>query len=159
MTQIRNDSLGAESGFTLVELLVTVAVLMILGGLSLCSYILYKENAEYAKGTATLRNARTALGVGELELPDGYALAFTQTGTSGGMLAGEMARVMPGANTPGGVRLGVEVNDCSETSGPMDRALYVVSEPCLSKESARWQKFCGGMEILLEHVSNPTPCT
>ena len=147
-----------EKGFTLVELLVTMAILMILAGLSLASFMLYKENAEYAKGSSALRNARTALGVGELELPDGYSLAYTQSGTGGGNLAGEMARVMPGANTPANVRLGVEVNQCDELSNPMDRAMYVVSEPCHTHEAARWQKFCGGLEVLLEHVANPAPC-
>ncbi len=149
----------SERGFTLIELFVTIAILSILSGLSIASFILYKENAEYSKGSATLRNARTALGVGELELPDGYSLPYTQTAGSGGMLSGELARVMPGANTPSNVQLGAEVTLCSELSAPLDRAAYVVSKPCLSKQEARWQKFCGGLEILLEHVSNPAPCT
>lgn len=158
-SQNPQPSLGAEAGFTLIELLTTMAIISILSGLAISTYFLYRENAEYSKGVATLRNARTAYGAGELELPEGYSMAFTQTGVSGGNLSGELSRVLPGANTPGQVRLGAEVNQCDEGSDPLDRAAFIVSEPCLSEQEVRWQKFCGGIEILSEHVANAAPCT
>lgn len=154
-----NSLLNSERGFTLIELLVTIAILSILAGLSVTSYILYKEKAEYSKGSATLHNVRTAFSVGELDLPEGFSLAYTESATVGGDLVGPLAQVLPGANTPGGIRVGVEVSACTETSSPLDRAAFIVSEPCLGKEQLRWQKFCGGIEVLMEHVSNASPCT
>ncbi len=148
-----------EEGFTLIELLVTIAILGILCALGGASFILYKESAEYSKGTATLHNARTAFNVGELDLPDGYNLAYTESGTGGGDLAGPLASVMPGAALPIGVRVGVEVAFCDDTSGPFDRAAFIVAEPCNASEQLRWQRFCGGVEVVVEHVANPTPCT
>lgn len=155
----KNTSISADSGFTLIELLVTVSILGILAGLSLASFTLYKQNAEYSKGSATLHNARVAYNVGELDLPQSYALSFTESGTNGGDLSGELARVMPGTNVPDKVRLGVEVSVCDDSSDPMDRAAFLVAEPCYSNEELRWQKFCGGIEVLTEHVANPAPCS
>jgi len=148
-----------EQGFTLIELLVTIAILGILASLSIASFILYKENAEYAKGTATLHNARTGLNASEMDLPEGYTLAYTESGTGGGDLSGALAQVLPGISLPPSVRVGVELAVCNESSNPMDREAYVVSEPCNSHEEVRWQKFCGGLEVLLEHVANASPCT
>ncbi len=153
------DKALGERGFSLVELLATVSILGILSALSIASFILYRQNAEYSKGAAAMHTARTALKVGELELPDGYSLAFTQTGTSGGGLVGELARVMPGGNTPNAVRLGAEVSLCDDASSAFDRADFLVVEPCLAQEEVRWQRFCGGTEVLLEHVGNASPCT
>jgi prepilin-type N-terminal cleavage/methylation domain-containing protein len=158
MKNTSNSLTHSESGFTLIELLVTIAILSILSGLSIVSFIVYRENAEYAKGTATMRNARTALSAGQLDLPDDYSLAYTQTDTAGGKLAGQLAEVMPGGNMPNEVRLGVEVSACDQSSGPFDRADYLVVQPCRAKQEIRWQRFCGGTEVLLEHISNASPC-
>ena len=148
-----------QLGFTIIELVVTVAILSILTGLSLASFTVYRENAEYSKGTATMRNARTALNVGVLELPEDYTLDYTESGLSGGLLSGELSRLLPGANTPDQVRLSAEVSACDESSGPFDRSQFLVVEPCRSKQEVRWQKFCGGAEVLLEHVTNASPCS
>jgi prepilin-type N-terminal cleavage/methylation domain-containing protein len=149
---------GDEAGFTLIELLVSVAILFILAGLSIASFIIYKDNAEYTKGVATLKNGRTAMSVGELELPDGFTLPFTKSTESGGPLVGVLATALPGANTPIHVKLGAEVVPCNDRSGPFDRSQLLVAEACRSSKMVRWQKFCGGTEVLLEHVSNPAPC-
>lgn len=148
-----------QSGFTLIELLVTVSILSILSGLAIAAFTVYRENAEYTKGAATLRNARTAMDVGELELPDDFSLAYTTTGTSGGDLPGVLSTTMPGISTPIDVRLGAEVNACDSSSNPLDRRELIVVESCKSTQSVRWQKFCGGVEVLLEHVNTPTPCS
>ncbi len=148
-----------EKGFTLIELLVTIAILSILAGLSIASYTLYKENAEYAKGTATMHNARTGIGAAELELPDTFSMAYTQSSTDGSALSGLLAQAMPGVSLPSNLRVGVELSMCNSASDPMDRAAFVVAEPCRATESVRYQKFCGGMEVLLEHVANPAPCS
>ncbi|MFN8389526.1 MAG: type II secretion system protein [Bdellovibrionota bacterium] len=158
MKSSNTESLG-EQGFTLIELLVTTSIIAILSALAIVSFIVYRENAEYSKGSAAMRNARTAMGAGELELPDGYTLPFTQTTSAGGLLSGELAHIMPGGITPSAVRLGAEYNQCDDSSGPFDRAAYLVLEPCLAKQEVRWQRFCGGTEVLLEHVSNPAPCS
>ena len=152
------DLLRSESGFTLIELLVSVAILFILAGLSIASFIIYKDDAEYTKGVATLKNSRTAMSVGELELPDDFTLPFTKSSEAGGPLVGVMSTALPGANTPVNVKLGVEVVPCDDSSSPFDRNQLLVAEACRSSKAVRWQKFCGGTEVLIEHVSNPTPC-
>ena len=153
------DLVKNEKGFTLIELLVACSIISILSALSICSFIIYKQNAEYAKGSATMRNVRTALKAGQLDLPDDYTLAYTQSSTTGGVFTGELAKALPGGNVADAVRIGVEINTCDESSDPLDRADFLVSEPCRGTQEVRWQRFCGGTEILLEHVANPAPCT
>lgn len=148
-----------EQGFTLIELLLTCVILIILGALSIGSFFIYKENAEYSRASTTMRNARTAMTVGEMELPEGYELAYTTTSTNGDPLPGALATALPGGVVPKDVRLGAEVNICDDTSSPLDRAQYLVAQPCRAKQEVRWQKFCGGIEILSEHVANPAPCS
>ena len=148
-----------ERGFTLIELLLTSVILIILGALSIGSFFIYKENAEYSRASTTMRNARTAITVGEMELPEGYELAYTTTTTTGDPLPAALAVALPGGVVPAGVRLGAEVNVCDDSSGPLDRAQYLVAQPCKATQEVRWQKFCGGIEILTEHVANPAPCS
>lgn len=148
-----------ESGFTLIELLVTSTIILILAALSIGSYTVYKQGAEYAKSQATLKNARTAMGAGELEWTDGYSLPFTQSSITGGEMTGVLGVAMPGGNLPADVRLGAEVSPCDETSGAMDRAQFITVEACRARESVRWQKFCGGVQIITEHIANPAPCS
>lgn len=151
--------LRSEEGVTLIELLTVLTVIAALAGLSIVTYTLYRLQAEYTRGTVTLRNAKTAYYVGEIELPEGFSLPYTLSSSTGQAFSPEMSKVLPGANAPSGVRLGVEVNSCDENSSPFDREAFLVAQPCLAKEEARWQKFCGGIEISLDHLSNPAPCS
>lgn len=136
----------------------TVSILGILSGLSIAAFNVYRENAEYTKGSATLRNARTAMGAGELDLPDDFVLAYTTSGTGGGSLPGGLGTTMPGIATPIDVRLGAQVDACDTSSNPFDPSKLIVVESCRATQSVRWQRFCGGAEVLLEHIDTPTPC-
>ncbi len=148
-----------ERGFTLIELMLTCVILIILGALSLGSFFIYKENAEYSRASTTMRNARTAMTAGEMELPEGFELTYTTTTTTGDPLSGALATALPGGVVPKDVRLGAEVSACDGSSSPLDRAQFLVAQPCRAQQEVRWLKLCGGIEILSEHVSNPTPCS
>lgn len=156
---VQGELMRDERGFSLIELLTVIAILGVLVGLSMGAYTIYRENAEYAKGDATMHQARTALYAGESDLPDGFTMAFSQSTTTGGTLIGAMGQAMPGAVMPKDLRLGVEINACGPLSGPFDREKFIVSEPCRAKRAIHYQRFCGGSEILLENVANPAPCT
>lgn len=150
---------NGQSGFTLIELLVTTAILMILTGLSLVAFKTNKALAEYTRGEATLRSAKTALNAGLLELPEAYDLEITDTGFDGSLLSGELASAFPGFRPPQNIALSAEVTHCDESSGALDRASLVSIKMCRIGQSIHWQRFCGGTEVTLERVAISDSCS
>ena len=148
-----------ERGFSLIELLTVIGILGILASLSLSAFSIYRESAEYSKGDATMHSARTALYAGELDLGEDFTMAYTTSTTTGGALVGPMAQALPGMIMTKDLRLGVEVNACDDSSGPFDRAQFIVAQPCRATRELRYEKFCGGSEVILENVANPAPCS
>jgi prepilin-type N-terminal cleavage/methylation domain-containing protein len=149
---------NSQSGFTLIELLVTTAILMILTGLSLVAFKTNKALAEYTRGEATLRSAKTALNAGLLELPEVFSLEITDSGYDGSGLSGELASAFPGFRPPPNIGLAAEVATCDQNSSALDRASLVSIKMCRIGQSIHWQRFCGGTEVTMERVAITDPC-
>ena len=147
-----------QNGFTLIELLVTTAILMILTGLSMVAFRTNTILAEYTRGEATLRGAKTALNAGILELPAGYAMDITDSAYDGSSLSGELATVFPSFRPPSNIQLSAEVAYCDESSSALDRSSLVSIKMCKIGQSIHWQRFCGGTEVTLERVAISDTC-
>lgn len=149
--------LQREEGFTLIELIITTSMISILTALSWGAFWIYKDNSEYARAEVTYRNARTALEVGEQELPDGAAIAFQYTATTGGNVLPPLADFVPGASVPDDVRLGVMYRDCGGMANMALNSL-LVAEPCQATKQVRWMRFCNGIEVLMPKIPQPKGC-
>ena len=86
-------SLG-EHGFTLVELIITTAIIAVLGAIAISTFAEYRENAIFSKAQNDMRNARTALEAGIDDLA-GLGFIDESSGTIGGPVAVDMAVALP----------------------------------------------------------------
>lgn len=148
----RVDFFSGDKGFSLVELLVVLAIMGIVSGLGITGLSVYKDSAEYSKAESTLRTARTALSISELDLASGFSLGLTYSGTSGEPLEAALSNVLPGASVPREVRIGVLYNSCEGADGA-DIKSIVYSQPCRSKRQTYVTKDCAGNEIVLSNVA------
>ncbi len=146
-----------ESGFTLVELLTTCAILAVLSALSVSAFRVYSREAEYTKAEATLNYARKAIVVGEEDVPAGFNSAYVSSGVDGEPLEGVLAQMLPGASASPSVKLSARWLDCNG-QGPFAEHQLLVAQPCAGKKEVRWQSFCGGASVLLQNVGNDNPC-
>lgn len=144
-------SLG-NKGFSLVELLVVIGIMGIVSALGMTGLAVYKDSAEYSKAESTLRTARTALSVSELDLALGFSMGLTYSGTSGEPLEPALSAVLPGAGVPKEVRIGVLYNSCEGADGAAIKSI-VYSQPCRSKRQTYVTKDCAGNEIVLSNVA------
>ena len=151
-------SLQSEAGFSMIELLTITLLVLILSGLSIVAFNTYKQSAWMASGDNVYHNARTKLAISELDLPDGYMLDMTRSATDGTMFSGELANLLPGMTAGNKVRLSVSLAVCDESSDPLDLNQLIVIEPCLAVQKIQWEKFCGGIEVMSNRMSNPLPC-
>lgn len=147
MTHSQNPILNTK-GFTLVELLVSIAIVGILAALALTGFTIYKQDAEFAKAESDLRNARVSMEAGSQDLPDGYSLPLTYTSTTGGAVEDPIEEVLPEGVTSKDVQLGVNYESCAGSSPDVHQ--YIVAIACKGGENnARtWTKTCDGLEIL-----------
>lgn len=147
-----------ENGFTLIELLYAVSILGILASTMWGFFSLYKEEASYGVAETALKQARTALEIGDAEAETGTSVAYTQTGTGGGLVSNPLLDVMPGYTTPNDVRIGVTYRKCA---GPGDPGInhYVVAEPCNAEKQARHTRFCSGIELIQADVPQAKGCS
>ncbi|MDD2942177.1 MAG: type II secretion system protein [bacterium] len=151
-------SKSCESGFTLIELLYVVSIVGILSSLSWGAFYVYKDDAEYSRAEYTLRNAKTALEVGDQESANGASAGFEYSGVDGSGVGGDIGNVMPGMTVPKDVRVGVLYNKCSNAADAMTINQFIVSQPCNSTKHIRYTRFCGGAEITLPEVAQDKGC-
>lgn len=142
------ESAKKESGFTLVELLVTVSIIGVLAQLSITSFYIYKGKAEFAKAASLYRNARTAEQAGTDDLGSSFTMSYTESTDSGGALAGLLAGLLPGITMPKDVIVGASVDSCS-SGGGMDPNLVLVVKPCRGDgKHIEYVRLCNGIDTL-----------
>ncbi len=156
---MRPHAAGAEAGFTLIELLYTMSIVGILSSMAMASFYVYREDVEYHKAEYDLRNARTALEVGDHEAPAGYVLPMTDTGTTGGPVMGALADILPGAVTSPDVLLGVQYEACANRS-PANWTInqMLLSRPCKADRYTSYLKHCNGVEVIQRNLAQGDVC-
>lgn len=159
-TNGRLARIASERGFTLIELLVAFALVAILSAISLSAFYVYREDVEYTKAEATLRNAQTAFSAFEVrddELAPGYAVALTFSATDGSPLGNPLSEVLPGATVSEEVRLGALFNSCAGVP-PATEKMLLLAQPCHAQRYVSWLKRCDGVEVMLRNVAGPDVC-
>jgi len=142
---------NAAQGFTMIELLISIAIIGILASLALTSFTIYRQDAEYSKAEADLRNSRTAMEAGSQDLADGYSLALTYSDVVGGVLVDPLAEVMPQGATSKDVRLGASYESC-DGGAPGDLNQYIIASSCKANKSISYSRFCNGIEVLVSEL-------
>lgn len=157
---------GNEQGFTIIELLWAMAILMVLAGMAVMAGFVYMEHAEYAKAEVALRNARVAIGQGELDAPAGYSLGFTFSSIGGGEISGPLASILPGYSVPDELRVGVLYNGCElydpDVHGPTALIAYsVTSQPCnnTAMRYTTFVQYCGGFQLHQRNIDKDYSCS
>ncbi len=151
MKASKTELLSNSRGFTMIELLISVAIIGVLAALSMSAFFIYKNDAEYAKAETDLRNARTAFEAGIQDDPSG-SLALAFTGTGGGVLPVAMQNVLPNAMTSKDVKLGVQYDACPAGGGAGVLSQYLVATSCNAHRAAMWTRFCDGIEVFVGEV-------
>lgn len=159
MSAISNKSfILDERGFTLIEMMTILIILFALTSLSFTFFISYKTDAEYSKAEVTHRNAQTAFKIGEIEFEEGENYGYTLSNTTGEIAGGDLGAMLPGMVISQEVRVGASLTACNPSSDPLDLHMLLVSEPCRGEKYTRWSRFCGGIEIMQEHLAIADPC-
>jgi hypothetical protein len=105
-----------ERGFTLVELLLVCAIIIILGALSVQAYVIHKQNAYHSIALETLHSAQLALEAGKIhsdEFPD--AILIVNSMVPGPVSGGFAEMLVPGMVLPGDSQLMVMHNPLCRT--------------------------------------------
>ena len=142
---------NAARGFTMIELLIAIAIIGILASLALTSFTIYREDAEYSKAESDLRNSRTAMEAGSQDLPDGYSLALTYSDITGGVLANPLSEVMPEGASSRDVRLGASYESCAG-GAPGDLNQFIIASSCKANRSISYSRFCNGLEVIIPEL-------
>jgi prepilin-type N-terminal cleavage/methylation domain-containing protein len=145
-----------QGGFTLIELLTTLSLIGILAALSIQSFTVYRQNAEYTRARSTLRDGRSAIEAA-IVTPD-ISLPFINMDDmiGPGAFAGATGEVVPGLEVPVNVKFTVYNDpDCADAACIQH---FIQSEPCNGTEYTNWTRMGDGTELLLENVAGAGGC-
>ncbi len=147
MAQVRSE----ERGFTLVEVLVVTATIMLLAAIGLTVFQVYKSSAAYAVMAQSFADARRSLeaGINNFDAAP-PAVNFTQQ-VPGELLDAAARQLMPAFRVPANVKIEVSYNPaCTDRSC---ESAYVELRHCQASEHIRWTRLGDGLDLLLEHIA------
>lgn len=151
MSLLKKNVPQNEKGFSLIELLVSAAILGILSGIGIAAFRIHSKNAQYARAEATLAHARTALEAGQDYL-EGQEFVFSTSAADGSALADPLASSFPGLVLNKGIMLRLSSSDCGIESRRMD---VVSVYACDAGYYTFWMRNCGGMEVIWPKTALP----
>ena len=151
--QLRN-----ESGFTLVELLVTTAILVILCGIAFTGFSVYRAQAYERSSEQMMQQARTALEAGKQDSESFPAELMTVDQNSSGPLLDPTAQMlMPGLVLPEHFRVyATHDPTCTDAACMED---YIITRPCSIAKKVVYFRTFGGIEATTYDVDDAGPCT
>lgn len=146
-----SGNMKRSEGFTLIEMLMVIAVIGVLAGISLQTFAVYRENAFYASSEEILRNARTALDIGRTNEESFPArVLFTQAFTGGSVTNNDAAMIAPGLNNNNNSYVYVYHNPTC--ASPWCLTDYITSRHCRAEEYTYWYRYANGFAAQVEHV-------
>lgn len=147
-----------ESGFTLIELLVVMAIIGILGKLTIYNFSEFKQKAAYAVSEQTLRDARIALEAGIAisdSLPAAVNPAVIQN-TPGQFNDVNARELLRGFNVPKSVKVQVTYNpSCVLAACTSD---FIRVDHCAADDYLFWFRQGNGAESKVENITGAN-CT
>jgi len=146
------------TGFTLVELLVTVAILLILGALALTGFEVYKEQAYVRVSEELMGNARTALEAGKQDSETFPSGMMTVDQNAAGPMADATGQLLfPGLVLPKNFR----VFATHDPSCAVDSCLedFIQTRHCKTNKKTVYFRTYGGIEATTFNVDDATSCS
>ncbi len=146
-----------ESGFTLVEMLITCAILLILGALALSAFTIYKREA-YMKSSAQLMGqARTALEAGKQDSESFPASLMTvDQSTAGPISSATGSLLMPGFIVTQDYRLFVNHDPTCSADACLED--YIEVKHCSTDGKTVYWRTYGGIEFLNLNAADSSGC-
>jgi len=147
----RPSIITGDKGFTLIELLTTTSIIGILAGISIQSFAVYRDNAEYSRAQSTLRHGETAvqaaLVVPDISLP---AVAMMSQAVPGEFADADARQIVPGLVIPKNVRVHL-YNDPACDNGACI-AQFMQVNPCNGTKYANWTRMGDGEELYVGQI-------
>ena len=146
-----------ESGFTLVELLVACAILMVLGALSVQAYSIYKQNAYHKVALQMMGQARLALEAGKVDsetFPQHMMIVDRQA--PGPAVGGDADLLVPGLVLPSDFYVRVQHDPTCSVPGCIQDS--IVSRHCKINKKVWFVRAYKMGELLIEEAAAGGAC-
>ena len=149
---------NSNRGFTLIEMLLVVAIIMILAGLSVTAFTLYREQAYARMGEQLLSNARTALEAGKQDEEDfPSALMRVDVTAAGALPVGVGKQLFPGLVLPNDLHFFATHNPtCAADACLQD---YIEARSCKINIKSVWFRTYGGVEVTNLKTAEAAACS
>ncbi len=122
------DIISSESGFTIIEVLVSSAIIVILAGLAVQAYVIYREDSYHTIAKQMMGNTRTALEAGKVDSESFVGVLQFVSTTPGEATEMDGETIVPGLTLPGDFSVQVIHNpNCANPACVED---YVVTRHC-----------------------------
>ncbi len=120
--------ISSEEGFTIIEVIVSAAIVAILSGLAVQAYVIYREDSYHAIAKQMMGNTRTSVEAGKVD-SESFAgvLQFTAS-TPGPATDGDSETIAPGLTLPADFTIQVIHNPNCAIVGCVED--YIVTRHC-----------------------------
>ena len=145
-----------EHGFTLIELLVTCAIILVLSGIALTGFTLYKDSAYRRSAEQMMQQTRTALEAGKQDVEDATDTIEVTLRAAGPMATADAQALLPGLVLPEQFWIYALHNPACDDEVCMED--YVIARSCHTEVRNIYFKTHGGIESMTWNVADAAPC-
>ena len=149
---------SSQRGFTLVELLVASAIVVILAALAVQALSIYREDAYHKIALQMMGQLRTALEAGKIDSESFPTTLMVVDQTDPGVVQGATGQLLlPGMVLPQNTRLYAAHNPaCADISCPED---VLETRHCNIQRRVTYTKFHDGPAVTVYDVAAAGPCS